>query len=35
MRRWAIAHALAWGMSSTKLEPDMIRCAELLLEISA
>lgn len=35
MRRWGIAHALAWGISGAKLEPDMIRCAELLLEISA
>jgi streptomycin 6-kinase len=35
MRRWGIAHALAWGMSGTKLEPDMIRCAELLLETRA
>jgi streptomycin 6-kinase len=33
MRRWGIAHALAWGVSGEKLEHDMIRCAELLLEI--
>jgi streptomycin 6-kinase len=32
MRRWGIAHALAWGVSGDKLEDDMIRCAELLLE---
>ena len=32
MRRWGIAHALAWGMSGDKLEDDMIRCAELLHE---
>ncbi len=30
MRRWGIAHALAWGVSGDKLEDDMIRCAELL-----
>jgi streptomycin 6-kinase len=33
MRRWGIAHALAWGISGNKLEHDMIRCAELLLEV--
>jgi streptomycin 6-kinase len=32
MRRWGIAHALAWGVSGEKLEDDMIRCAELLHE---
>ena len=32
MRRWGIAHALAWGISGDKLEGDMIRCAELLYE---
>jgi streptomycin 6-kinase len=32
MRRWGIAHALAWGVSGGKLEDDMIRCAELLHE---
>jgi streptomycin 6-kinase len=32
MRRWGIAHALAWGVSGGELEEDMIRCAELLLE---
>jgi streptomycin 6-kinase len=30
MRRWGIAHALAWGVSGDKLEGDMVRCAELL-----
>jgi streptomycin 6-kinase len=35
MRRWGIAHALAWGTSGRKLERDMIRCAELLLEIAS
>jgi streptomycin 6-kinase len=32
MRRWGIAHALAWGVSGDGLEDDMIRCAELLHE---
>jgi streptomycin 6-kinase len=32
MRRWGIAHALAWGVDATKLEPDMIACARLLRE---
>jgi len=31
MRRWGIAHALAWGVSGGKLEGDMIECARLLL----
>ncbi|MBM2823118.1 MAG: aminoglycoside/hydroxyurea antibiotic resistance kinase [Thermoleophilia bacterium] len=31
MRRWGIAHALAWGVSETKVEDDMIECARLLL----
>jgi streptomycin 6-kinase len=35
MRRWGIAHALAWGVSEGKLEDDMIRCAELLYEARA
>jgi streptomycin 6-kinase len=35
MRRWGIAHALAWGISGDKLEDDMIRCAELLHEARA
>jgi streptomycin 6-kinase len=30
MRLWGIVHALAWGVGAEKLEPDMIRCAELL-----
>jgi streptomycin 6-kinase len=30
MRRWGIAHALAWGVSGRKLEDDMIQCARLL-----
>jgi streptomycin 6-kinase len=29
-RRWGIAHALAWGVSGTKLEPDMIEAARHL-----
>lgn len=31
MRRWSIAHALAWGVSATKVEEDMIECARLLV----
>jgi streptomycin 6-kinase len=31
MRRWGIAHALAWGVSRRKLEEDMMQCARLLL----
>ena len=31
MRRWGIAHTLAWGVSGRKLEGDMIECARLLL----
>ncbi len=31
MRRWGIAHALAWGVSGRKVEDDMIECARLLL----
>jgi streptomycin 6-kinase len=35
MRRWAVAHALAWGISGDgKLEHDLVRCAELLTEAS-
>jgi streptomycin 6-kinase len=30
MRRWGIAHALAWGVSGRKVEHDMIECARLL-----
>ena len=31
MRRWGIAHALAWGFSGRKVEADMIECARLLV----
>jgi streptomycin 6-kinase len=27
LRGWGIVHALAWGMSERKLEPDMVACA--------
>ena len=27
LRGWGIVHALAWGMSDGKLEPDMVACA--------
>jgi streptomycin 6-kinase len=30
-RRWGIAHALAWGVSGTKVEADMIEAASLLV----
>jgi streptomycin 6-kinase len=30
MRLWGIVHALAWGVSGTKVEADMIECARLL-----
>jgi streptomycin 6-kinase len=30
MRRWGIAHALAWGVGSSKVEADMVECARLL-----
>ena len=30
MRRWGIAHALAWGVSSRKLQEDMVACARWL-----
>jgi streptomycin 6-kinase len=33
MRRWAIAHALAWGVSGNGVEADMIECARLLVEL--
>jgi streptomycin 6-kinase len=33
MRLWGIVHALAWGVSGRKLEPDMVRCAELLARL--
>jgi streptomycin 6-kinase len=31
MRRWGIAHALAWGFSGRKVEADLIECARLLV----
>jgi streptomycin 6-kinase len=34
MRRWGIAHALAWGFSGAKVETDMIECARLLAAAS-
>jgi streptomycin 6-kinase len=30
MRRWGIAHALAWGVSGREVEADMVECARLL-----
>jgi streptomycin 6-kinase len=30
MRRWGIAHSLAWGVGEAKLEADMVECARLL-----
>ena len=30
MRRWGIAHALAWGTSGQKVQQDMVECARLL-----
>ena len=33
MRRWGVAHALAWGMSGSGIEADMVECARLLAEI--
>ena len=30
LRGWGIVHALAWGVSERKLEPDMVACAEWL-----
>ena len=32
MRLWGIVHALAWGVVGGKLEGDMVRCAELLMD---
>ena len=32
MRLWGVVHALAWGVSATTVEDDMVRCAELLAE---
>jgi streptomycin 6-kinase len=34
MRRWGIAHALAWGVGDTKVEADMVECARLLAAMS-
>jgi streptomycin 6-kinase len=31
MRRWGIAHALAWGVSGRELEADMVECARSLV----
>jgi len=31
LRRWGIAHALAWGFSRDKAEPDMIQSARILV----
>lgn len=33
MRRWGIAHALAWGVGSQKLEEDMVACARWLAAV--
>jgi streptomycin 6-kinase len=33
MRRWGVAHALAWGFSDDKVEADMIWSAELLASL--
>lgn len=30
MRRWGIAHALAWGVDEAKVEHDMVECARIL-----
>lgn len=37
MRRWGIAHALAWGVSGTtgKVERDMVACARILARLGA
>jgi streptomycin 6-kinase len=32
LRGWGIVHALAWGISGTKLDPDMVACALWLAE---
>jgi streptomycin 6-kinase len=32
-RRWGIVHALAWGVSGSKVEPDMIVAATCLVEM--
>jgi streptomycin 6-kinase len=33
MRRWGIAHALAWGVSGHGIEHDMVECARILVEL--
>jgi streptomycin 6-kinase len=33
MRRWGIAHALAWGVSEHEVEADMVECAGILADI--
>jgi hypothetical protein len=30
MRRWAVIHALAWGMEDTQCFPDILACATWL-----
>jgi streptomycin 6-kinase len=35
MRRWGIAHALAWGVGEGKVEHDMVACARILDRIDA
>jgi streptomycin 6-kinase len=30
LQRWGVVHALAWGVSGTAVEADMVRCAEVL-----
>jgi streptomycin 6-kinase len=34
VRRWGIAHALAWGVSDDKVEADMIESARILVASS-
>ena len=33
LRGWGIAHALAWGISPSKLEPEMVEAARALLSV--
>lgn len=33
VRRWGIAHALAWGVGREKLEADMVECARILVSV--
>jgi streptomycin 6-kinase len=33
VRRWGIAHALIWGFSDSKVEPDMIESARILVAL--